>query len=406
MADISKIKLPNGSEYNLKDTTGRREAYLEWGGKNFSAGYGPIDAAMIGTLGANRFAFLKAAGLTMEYSIDGGETWTDYGGTDIQKTGLFGNGQIFYLGKHTAAGSSTLGDMFRVTIATGAAGIYTTLNKIAIYMSTSGNTVQVKMEKALESTPDNYSTHLDWTGISGWSGWNILNISGITTYGNSAGVQYGRIRFIFRQTAVTTTYSAASISLIMGFGGVGWTCPSTLARTGHLYSYDNSQNATFPAQVTATHFNGNATNVTGIVAVANGGTGKNNTKDAANQFINALETGSSTPVDADYYVSQYVGGGTTTTTYHRRPVSALWEYIKGKISSVLGLTATTYSGSAAKVNNHTVNSDVPANAEFTDTTYLVATASNDGLMSVSDKIKLNGISGSYNQATETVDINL
>ena len=38
----------------------------------------------------------------------------------------------------------------------------------------------------------------------------------------------------------------------MGFGGVGWTCPSTMAKTGHLYSFDSSQNATFPANITAT----------------------------------------------------------------------------------------------------------------------------------------------------------
>lgn len=68
----------------------------------------------------------------------------------------------------------------------------------------------------------------------------------------------------------------------------------------------------------------------------------------ANALMNALDTGSSTPTDADYYISQYVGGGTTTTTYHRRPVSALWEYIKGKISSILGLTASNYGGTSAK----------------------------------------------------------
>ena len=37
---------------------------------------------------------------------------------------------------------------------------------------------------------------------------------------------------------------------------MGWTTPSNMARNGHLYSYDNNQNATFPAQVTATQFNG------------------------------------------------------------------------------------------------------------------------------------------------------
>ena len=233
------------------------EAFLTWGGKNFSASYGPIDAAMIDPLGANRFAFLKAAGLTIEYSNDGGTTWTDYGATDVQKTGLFGAGQGFNLGKHSNSGSSNVNDQLRVTIATSAAGLYTVLNKIAIYMSTNGATVQVKMEKALESTPTTYTTHLDWTGISGWSGWNILNINDITTYGNTAASQYGRLRFTFKQTAVNSSYASASISRIMGFGGMGWTIPSNMARDGHLYSYDNSQNATFPAQVTATTFKGN-----------------------------------------------------------------------------------------------------------------------------------------------------
>ena len=51
-------------------------------------------------------------------------------------------------------------------------------------------------------------------------------------------------------------------------------------------------------------------------------------------WINQLTEGTSTPVDADYYVSQYVSGGTTTTTYHRRPMSALWTYIKGKADAV------------------------------------------------------------------------
>lgn len=50
----------------------------------------------------------------------------------------------------------------------------------------------------------------------------------------------------------------------------------------------------------------------------------------ASVLINNLSTGDSTPHDDDYYVSQYAGGGTTSTTYYRRPVKALWSYIKGK----------------------------------------------------------------------------
>ena len=51
-------------------------------------------------------------------------------------------------------------------------------------------------------------------------------------------------------------------------------------------------------------------------------------------MINTLSIGTSAPEDADYYVSQYTGGGTKTVTYHRRPMSALWSYIKGKADSI------------------------------------------------------------------------
>lgn len=57
-------------------------------------------------------------------------------------------------------------------------------------------------------------------------------------------------------------------------------------------------------------------------------------------LINSLGTGSSTPVDADYYVCQYAGGGTSNTTYVRRPMSSLWNYIKSKIDSVYGIGTT------------------------------------------------------------------
>ena len=123
-------------------------------------------------------------------------------------------------------------------------------------------------------------------------------------------------------------------------------------------------------------------------------------------LINTLSTGSSTPQDADYYVSQYVGGGDTTTTYHRRPMSALWAYIKGKADVVFAAKSHTHnyagSGSAGGSANsavkldtatagsatkpvyisggkpvactHSLDKDVPANAVFTDHTYANMTA--------------------------------
>ena len=80
------------------------------------------------------------------------------------------------------------------------------------------------------------------------------------------------------------------------------------------------------------------------VTLTAGGTG---TSVSLSTLINGLSTGSSTPVDADYYVSQYVNGGTTTTSYHRRPMSALWTYVKGKIGISSGDTFLKKDGTWA-----------------------------------------------------------
>ena len=86
-----------------------------------------------------------------------------------------------------------------------------------------------------------------------------------------------------------------------------------------------------------------------VLSTTKGGTGTNAASKSAltSSLINSLSTESSKPVDADYYVSQYQNGGTSNTSFVRRPVSALWEYIKDKISSVLRLTASDYAGKAA-----------------------------------------------------------
>lgn len=81
-----------------------------------------------------------------------------------------------------------------------------------------------------------------------------------------------------------------------------------------------------------------------VVTASKGGSGETSLINSANAYLNALSIGSSNPIDADYYISQYAGGGTTTTTYHRRPVSALYNYIKGKLDSVYAAAGHIHSG--------------------------------------------------------------
>lgn len=167
-----------------------------------------------------------------------------------------------------------------------------------------------------------------------------------------------------------------------------------------------------------------------VLPTTKGGTGTNAASQSSltSSLINSLSTESSKPVDADYYVSQYAGGGTSNTSFVRRPVSALWGYIKDKISSVLRLTASDYAGKSAtagtadkavadnsgndiettyatksELSTHTSDTTVHITAaertawnEKASTS--VATTSANGLMSKTDKSKLDGISSGANKS--------
>lgn len=232
------------------------EANLEWGGRNFTGGYGCIDAAMIPDLGANRLAFGRAKGITVEYSTDAGETWLDYGYSDIQKIGIFAAGQVTTLGKSTST-TITNDCMLRITIDTKAFGVYTSLNKFA-FLASANTTVGAycTIDASLKATPDVFVTFADKIAFWGGPNWNIINTRGLTTYGNSPSFQYGLIRFTFGCTSVTPEDGGISVQQILGFGGVGWETPSNMAKHEHLYDYNNLQEAIFPATVIAPNFIG------------------------------------------------------------------------------------------------------------------------------------------------------
>lgn len=223
------------------------------------------------------------------------------------------------------------------------------------------------------------------------------------------------------------TGSSRLIGKVYAPGGIEGTASNALKVNNHTVDKDVPSNALFTDTT-------NLASMTGTLGVDHGGTGKTTGNDAANYFINQLSTGSSDPTDTDYYVAQYAGGGTTTTTYHRRPMSALWNYIKGKINTVLGLNADTYGGNAASATKATkdgsgntitsyyepktnviskgsatqpvyfdangvaqnttykLEKSVPSDAKFTDTTYENATTTTAGLMSPTDKTKLDSLS--------------
>ena len=233
------------------------EANLEWGGRNIAGAYSPIDGAMISNLGANRFAFGKAAGITVEYSEDAGETWVEYPLADSAKVRLFSVGNNYLYAGGEKSRPPSVDDMIRVTIDSDVFNTYTALNKFVIELSTGGNSgCYCTIDAALESSPTVFEVFADKVPVSGWSGYNIINTRTLETYGNQPSRQYGIIRLTFGCTEVNTKYKGLAIIKIMGFGGVGWNTPSNMAQDGHLYSYNVLQEATFPASITAPNFIG------------------------------------------------------------------------------------------------------------------------------------------------------
>ena len=93
---------------------------------------------------------------------------------------------------------------------------------------------------------------------------------------------------------------------------------------------DSGNYSNYAAAKSHTH---TISNITNLQTTLDGKSNTNHTHDL-NPMINTLTIGTSDPIDADYYIAQYAGGGSTTTTYHRRPHSALWNYIKSKANSV------------------------------------------------------------------------
>lgn len=302
------IKAALDNKVNKTDTI--YEANLGWGGRNITNGYSPTDAAMIPELGANRFAFGKAAGITIEYSTDAGNTWLDYGTADNYKTALFTTGSSHVIGK-AEKGTVTTDCLLRVTIDTDAFRIYTVLNKFAIFMSTGFCTgCYCTVEASLENTPTNFVKFADKVSLNGNSGWNIINIANLITYGNTPTYQYGLIRFIFGCTGVGNASVPMAITKIMGFGGVGWNTPSIMAKTGHLYDYNTIQEAIFPAAVKAPAFIGNLTGTADKAKSDGEGNVITETyakKDTANKW-NALQSFKQVLLGAERYLSTVVSG--------------------------------------------------------------------------------------------------
>ena len=322
-------------------------SYLSWGGRSIAEAVSPIDAALSYMHSANRLQFAKPEGITIEYSTNGGSTWTDYGARNSEKISLVsGLWTTLYLGKRTS-GTTAITDALRITLNASNCDVYTTGRTLLINFNSAGATgCKVKVETSTIGAPTTF-TDLGSYDISGWSGWNSYPIN-IGAFGGSPTQTYqiANIRLTFTIGAPYSGGRAVVLNLLL-FGENAWKTPSNMARTGHIYDWDINQNATFPPNITATSFTGNATSASsvyhslsingksyngsaavdvGVIGAEYGGSGKTTLEKSAFAFLGALPEGAYTPSDN----AQVVLRNPNTSASTAFPLTRLWNYIKDK----------------------------------------------------------------------------
>lgn len=355
--------------------------------------------SLVNDIRANRLAFLPADQIIIEKTTDGGNTWTDAEISDSVKVGLFSqtrhsvqipqiNGEI-----NTLCGIRITITAMKYNVPSGTPETqkynywnsnyvvtterYNQLKNMYFWVSSGYNSIGIKVERATGGSPNNWNIIFDKSdyGMSGYSGNDIISFSqGVFGGGTNQTTNYWnyRLTFMSRGPGGSTTLntnaitSKQNISEIRGYGDTYWTAGNNLASIDHLYSWDYGKNAIFPADIRpqanntaslgasslkwanvyATTFTGNltgnATNVTGTVAIANGGTGKTTALDAANTLLSGLPTWTADPTDNTVLIRRDTAG---SETYGKVTFATVWNYIKGKADSTyLKLTGGTITG--------------------------------------------------------------
>lgn len=296
----------DGSKDITIPITGLDSSALYWGYIDSKGSVDPFAASFSYLHNPNRLQFIKPAGVTVEYSNDGGTTWINYGATDEQKVAFCsGIDTPFVLGK-VSSGAATPNDMLRITIDATKGEIYT-VSKIQLvkYSEEGASGSKMKVEAAMLAAPDTFQTKWTALDIGGWPGWNSYTIQ--STFGgyNSSSNTPKAFRYTFSITSAESSTTAPRVFQMMLFGPDDWQTPSNMARTGHLYNWDANQNAVFPGKLTATNlagalansfnFNGKTFDNTvpvnfGTIGIAYGGTGASNRKDALTALLGQAVT--------------------------------------------------------------------------------------------------------------------
>lgn len=335
----------------------------------FAGGAGPIESAHIDGMRANRLAFLPASGVTIEYSVDNGVTWKDYGASDSEKASLFSMraNSYVYAGKHITKETCTAKDQLRVTVTP--VDRYCSVNMLYLWVTVSGTTATVDIERSTIGDKTTFTSVRSEVPISGWSGPNEIRFNR-GTFGGGSGQTSNHYAYRFTFKNKSDAKGNVGVSDIRLYGPSAWTTPNTMMNYDHMYSWDNNMNVSFPAQLTATAFNGKATSA-GVADSAKAVTWEN-------------VSGKPSTFTPATHIHNYAGSGSAGGSANSA--------VKLDTANAGSATQPVYfTGGKPAACTYTLGKSVPTDAKFTDTTYNEATQTVAGLMSAADKKKTDAI---------------
>ena len=309
---------------------------------------------------ANRLAFLPASQVIIEKTTDGGVTWEDAQVSDTEKLNLFSEINATVLlpfengvtsgncglritftamkynvpegtpetGKYAYWNSSYLNTYER----------YCNVREFWFWFNSVSDSLLPKIYAAKGSTPDTWDEMFGNNGesfkMTGSSGSAWIRAGGGSTfggYGNQTTNYWNwRLEFWIRPYIGRNDYRSTTqlkIHQIRMYGDNVWFTPNNLMHNDHLYSWDGTKKMILPGSI----------NIAGI------GSG---TADVNRTVWFSDNTAAGTPV--------------RSSNFQYNPSTDV-------------LTVGNVNG---KVNNHTVNADVPSGAEFTDTVTTATTTGN------------------------------
>ena len=229
------VKLKSKSDVLYPKT---QSTLLEWGGPNIERGVSPLDAALSDELSANRFAEMPNENFVFERSSDAGNTWTTYTAHGYNLVTSSTN-----VNNSNVVGSQSVNNWHRFTIDVrpgSSNNFYGEIRKFLFWINTNGATgCKVKIDGSTFANPDTFVKIVE-APISGWSGWNVINVNVTAGLGNNT--FYKKLRFTFSQTGVDTSYASNLIvNKMRVYCANCWSAPGSFALQNRPYYIVNGE---------------------------------------------------------------------------------------------------------------------------------------------------------------------